>query len=83
MLRRSVISLAVCLSGVIYAAPVFAQSQRPASSGSSNVGAANKTVEKAQVMVLGMYHFTAKNDVHNLDVDNTRVKSLDTLHWHI
>jgi hypothetical protein len=73
MFPRSLISLAICLSGIIYVSSVFAQSKTQAGETSGREAQDRAVVQsagKAQVMVLGMYHFTAKNDMHNLDSDD-------------
>lgn len=72
MFRRTISTLALCLLGSVYCSTTWAQTSAPARNTAhreANV-AASKSTEKAQVMVLGMFHFTSKNDAHNLDVDD-------------
>lgn len=66
--RRLITCSAICLLTICFTSSIFAQSVMQADA--QPKPAANKPAIKAQVMVLGIYHFTAKNDVHNADVDN-------------
>lgn len=69
MTRRSILFTAICLMGIFYAGSLFAQS-KPQTTGNAAGASAHKPAEKAQVMVLGMYHFTSKNNVYTPDVDD-------------
>jgi hypothetical protein len=55
--------------GIFYAGSMFAQSKSQ-TTGNATGASAHKPAGKAQVMVLGLYHFTAKLDVYNLDSDD-------------
>lgn len=72
MFRRTISTLALCLLGSVYLSTALAQTSAPAKDAASREAnvAASRSTEKAQVMVLGMYHFTSKNDAHNLDIDD-------------
>lgn len=61
--RNAMGLLTICCIGSIFAQS-FAQTEVKTKT------EVNKPAMKAQVMVLGVYHFTAKNDVDNTDVDN-------------
>lgn len=65
--RCAICSLLICSMTSIFAQS-FAQTGGKTTKPAPN--AANKPSIKAQVMMLGVYHFTAKNDVYNADVDN-------------
>lgn len=69
--RPSFTRRARCFWAILCVALIFAQGlaqtrvkTKPATNST------NKLLMKAQVMVLGIYHFIAKNDVYNADVDN-------------
>ncbi len=69
--RPSFTRRARCLWAILCVATIFFQSFAQTGVKTKPVtDAAGKSSIKAQVMVLATYHFTAKNDVYNADVDN-------------
>jgi hypothetical protein len=69
--RHSNTRRARCLWAIFCVTSIFAQCfAQTGVKPKPTTNAANKPAIKAQVMVLGIYHFTAKNDVYNAAVDN-------------
>ena len=69
--RPSFTRRARCVGAILCVASIFAQGLAQTRVKTKPVtNATNKSLMKAQVMVLGIYHFPAKNDVYNAAVDN-------------